>query len=367
MAQDKSAEVIEFSAARSAAAEETVGEFLARSRNAAGIGLFAVSDAIKIKVDHLAAIEAMRADQLPSVPYAVGFVKSYARFLGLDADALASQFKRELADEKDGVVVAKLEPSSASPSFDAGEGARVASIFAIMAIILFGVWVISQIGRDDGSAPAVDADAPARIVLSNAPVETPRPAPATTFESQPAMIETDLATADTEVEAPTPIIAVDTPIAKVTPQPASQSVAPSPASQENAPGAARSELARSPAPPAEQLEPASSTNSRSDLEQAPAPERQAAPIIVSAELIRAAEPKYPNTCAAGAAELESVTVIFDISAAGRPANARVTNTTNACFNDAALSSLQRWRFSPKTINGEPAVDAAKRATINFRG
>lgn len=36
--------------------------------------------------------------KLPSVVYGLAYVKSYARFVGLDPDLIADQFKSELAD-----------------------------------------------------------------------------------------------------------------------------------------------------------------------------------------------------------------------------------------------------------------------------
>lgn len=46
-----------------------------------------------IKAAYLNAIELMRLDDLPSRPFALGFVKTYAEALGVDASAAVAKFK----------------------------------------------------------------------------------------------------------------------------------------------------------------------------------------------------------------------------------------------------------------------------------
>ena len=66
------------------------------ARCAAGLDIASVSEEIKVKPQHLEAIEANAPSRLPPVPYAVGFVKVYAQFLGLDSEAVVSQFKKDI-------------------------------------------------------------------------------------------------------------------------------------------------------------------------------------------------------------------------------------------------------------------------------
>ena len=90
------------------------------------------------------------------------------------------------------------------------------------------------------------------------------------------------------------------------------------------------------------------------------------PQIIEAELTRSAAPDYPDRCARGARDIESVTILFDVSASGRAVNARVESASNGCFEGEALRTLGRWRFSPRTVDGEAVAEAGKRATLNFR-
>lgn len=84
-------------AGRPAVDHASVGEELAAARQAKGLTLEAVSDATRIRPDYIEAIEQMDPRRLPHGPYAAGFVRSYATFLGLDADAAVERFRREMS------------------------------------------------------------------------------------------------------------------------------------------------------------------------------------------------------------------------------------------------------------------------------
>ncbi len=72
-----------------------VGEVLKRARVETGMELFDVSRRLNIRPEHLAAIEDNDASRLPPRVYAIGFVRTYADFLGLDADKMVYLFKSQ--------------------------------------------------------------------------------------------------------------------------------------------------------------------------------------------------------------------------------------------------------------------------------
>src|ERR1700760_1074054 len=76
---------------------ETVGQDLRAARQRRGDDLATVSKALKIRKDHLESIEEDRIEALPGRTYAVGFVRSYADYLGLDASQCVERFKAEIA------------------------------------------------------------------------------------------------------------------------------------------------------------------------------------------------------------------------------------------------------------------------------
>lgn len=76
---------------------ETVGQDLRAARLRRGDDLASVSRALKIRKDHLEALEEDRFEQLPGRAYAIGFVRSYADYLGIDPVQSVERFKLEIA------------------------------------------------------------------------------------------------------------------------------------------------------------------------------------------------------------------------------------------------------------------------------
>lgn len=389
MSREKAAEIIDLNASREApgaAGAQPAGEFLASARRAAGLSLAAVSDATKVKIDHLEAIEASDASALPISAYSVGFVKAYARFLKLDEEALAKQFKKDIGADKPVAEIAPL-PSAETPQI--GEGARMASIFGIVAILIFVFWIVVKItgGSGDEDAARTTRAPEERVRLGDAPLERPAPrlrapeteTPAAVAEpSTVAAPEQATATAEQEDLQSTPSLTEAAPSESVE----ENAAAAVPADEPEAPAAEPTSeaddapvLAPSQDSTSAEAERVAETTTASVPEiveepaeepvvRTPPPVRE--PVVVEAQLVRSIAPNYPNRCARGANELERVTVRFDVSVAGRTENIRVVDTTNDCFNSEAISTLRRWRFDPKTVDGAARPDLAKQATLNFR-
>ena len=75
-----------------------VGATLRAAREDYGDSLRQVADSLKIRYVYLQAIEDGRFDDLPGSTYAVGFVRAYADFLGLDGDEIVRRFREETTD-----------------------------------------------------------------------------------------------------------------------------------------------------------------------------------------------------------------------------------------------------------------------------
>ncbi len=76
---------------------ETVGQDLRAARLRRGDDLASVSRVLKIRKDHLEALEEDRFEALPGRTYAVGFIRAYSDYLGLDPVQSVERFKREIA------------------------------------------------------------------------------------------------------------------------------------------------------------------------------------------------------------------------------------------------------------------------------
>ena len=79
--------------------ENIVGDQLQRARLRAGASLDDIAIEIKISSCYLEAIEAMDKAALPPQAYALGFVRCYAKYLGLPAEDIAGQFKAQFYDD----------------------------------------------------------------------------------------------------------------------------------------------------------------------------------------------------------------------------------------------------------------------------
>lgn len=63
-------------------------------------------------------------------------------------------------------------------------------------------------------------------------------------------------------------------------------------------------------------------------------------------------PDYPAACeplAGETVEPQQVTVVFDVSRDGYTQNVRVRETTDDCFNDAAIAAARRWEYEPRRV------------------
>lgn len=77
-----------------------VGEILKRARLHFGQSLGDVERNLRIRAIQLDAIECGDVDRLPGRVYAIGFVKSYAEYLGLDGDKIVALFKAQMIGNK---------------------------------------------------------------------------------------------------------------------------------------------------------------------------------------------------------------------------------------------------------------------------
>jgi len=117
---------------------ESVGTRLRRAREQLGLGRADVASRTRIAERHLALIEADRFSELASSTYAVGFSRAYARVVGLDEQAVASDVRAVLAGTEKGGGRASIE------NFEPGDPARVpaartAWVAALAALVVLGL------------------------------------------------------------------------------------------------------------------------------------------------------------------------------------------------------------------------------------
>ena len=135
---------------------KTVGEILKDARLASKLSIEKVSDKTRIGERYIIAIEAGDFNALPGPVYASGFVRTYAKFLGLDAGAIYDKFRDESAGNRQRVNLAMMEPER-----EGGVPHRKEILIAIGALIFICVlWnVFSSSGNDKVKEKAPEAAA----------------------------------------------------------------------------------------------------------------------------------------------------------------------------------------------------------------
>jgi cytoskeleton protein RodZ len=165
-----------------------VGEELREARLALGISVEDAATQLRINKRYLLALEEGRVKDLPGAAYAVGFVRSYATALGLDADDAVRRFRdmSGTAVTKSGeLVFPEPVPSRGIPT---GILAAIGVAIALVGYIAWYQWsgrgerVVDNVPPlpprlervADAAAPR---DAPAPVAEPSAPAPTPVVAP----------------------------------------------------------------------------------------------------------------------------------------------------------------------------------------------
>jgi len=71
-----------------------IGEVLKSTRTRLRLDIATVEEQTKIRTKYLRALENEEWDTLPGPTYVKGFLRTYASYLGLDADALVDEYRR---------------------------------------------------------------------------------------------------------------------------------------------------------------------------------------------------------------------------------------------------------------------------------
>src|ERR1700712_4248877 len=129
---------------------ETVGQDLRAARLRRGDEIAQVSRALKIRKDHLEALENDRLEDLPGKTYAIGFVRSYARHLGLDSAQYVERYKQDISGR------AEKQTQAPAPIHEE-EGRRLPQGWRVIAgvvvlLLVYGVWHLMFAGGDSGQS-----------------------------------------------------------------------------------------------------------------------------------------------------------------------------------------------------------------------
>ncbi len=126
----------EHQAAAPAGEGESFGSWLRRQREVRQIELAAITELSKINIRYLEALEQDRFDLLPATIFVKGFLREYARIVGLDADEVVNFFL--LASDREDLEGGIENPGRRSPGRSFGLAAVAVLVGA--AILAFLLW-----------------------------------------------------------------------------------------------------------------------------------------------------------------------------------------------------------------------------------
>jgi cytoskeleton protein RodZ len=131
-----------------------VGEELRDAREASGLSIQDMSEALRIRRVYLVALEEGRMRDLPSPAYAWGFVRNYANALGLDADEMVRRFRDSAgpaAPRRHDLIFPEPVPERGMPT---GILVLVGAVLVVVAYIGWSNWS-SPPNRTVDAVPAV--------------------------------------------------------------------------------------------------------------------------------------------------------------------------------------------------------------------
>lgn len=200
------------------------GEHLKREREMRGVSLEEISAATRISVRFLEALENEQWERLPGGIFNRGFIRSVARFLGLDEENLVAEYAME-THERPEIAVWTKEPVRKRTNWTA-----IGSAIVVAILVIAGVWYVHH--RYGVEISAWHQEHPifrtlvARFHHSKAPASSP---PASTSAGDAATVQ---ATPPQQAAAPPPATQT-TPNVAPPANPQASSAAPNTASSKN--------------------------------------------------------------------------------------------------------------------------------------
>ena len=153
-----------------------IGVALKAAREFSGLSIEDISDATRVRQVYLAAIEDMRLEDLPSRPFVIGYLRAYAKALGLDDEAVVARFRAEQGDASEPL----REPVGVTKQRDP----------RLAAVIVAGVVIIAAIALWNFARRAMNEEAPAAPAVAQAPAPTSAaPSQVSLGEPLPAPVE----------------------------------------------------------------------------------------------------------------------------------------------------------------------------------
>jgi cytoskeletal protein RodZ len=215
-----------------------IGEFLRGERATLGRSLLDVQRDLKIRAIYIDAIENTDPSVFPNKSFIPGYVRSYARYLGLDPEQVTAQFRAEAGIEEGGKTrpsarrAAKAGPGVFRPNFPMAERAArglplpsfsalgsVLGLAGLLGALGYGGWTVLQNVQRVQFAPVEEAPAALASVERLTAPATPGVEAAALGDLARPVAAAQLAELYRQQELEVPILAPrDGPIAAIDPE-----------------------------------------------------------------------------------------------------------------------------------------------------
>ena len=157
------------------------GENLRREREMRGVSLDEISFATKISLRFLEAIEREDFSKLPGGIFSRSFIRTYARYLGLDEDRVVAEFQLAAQPQTD----FDLHRMAAGNSRFGRPGQKSTLIATAVAVVLLITgYMLFRYSRRAAEAPAPPLPAP---IVKSTPAPPPAPAAPSTADTTAAL------------------------------------------------------------------------------------------------------------------------------------------------------------------------------------
>jgi cytoskeleton protein RodZ len=163
----------------------TFGENLRREREMRGVTLEEISDATKISVRALRAMEADQFEKLPGGIFTRSFVRTYAKYLGLDEEKIMAEFQLVAPASAQPEDLHRISQQRSFPQERRSRAGLAALLVALL--VLAGGYAYYRFATRTPKAPATSAQpAPERPPVQAASPTSNQPQAATTNSSEAA-------------------------------------------------------------------------------------------------------------------------------------------------------------------------------------
>lgn len=176
-----------------------VGTMLRDRRVELGQDIATVARQTHIKISYLKAIEEGRRRDLPGTAYTIGFVRTYADFLGLDGNRLVTDFHAQLAGARGRGSAAQA--AQTAPELPRLTISPVAIAGAVLALALVGFFLWGYLSDSSNNPDSASVEEARDIADADAP-GAPAESEATASEAPSAETAADAATTDATAPAP---------------------------------------------------------------------------------------------------------------------------------------------------------------------